>query len=250
MLSSPIRATIRAVLLVAAAGGLWWSFGSLRAERYAVPLQPLAERMLAGERFPPETIQRIVAAVQPVEQQQTCDRAHNFAAIIRFHVVLLAVSAGSRGGTDLAAAAAAADQDLRAALACSPSQAYAWLALALLESGLGKAPTVYLPDLAMSYRVGPHEGWISWRRSGFAFAHLASLDPETRGRVQQEFELMSRDAPERAASVFLAAGEDVRKRLLGLLSDAPLPQRTAIARLLLAKDVDISLPGVEIDDGK
>ncbi|HEX2135562.1 MAG TPA: hypothetical protein VHG30_06575 [Microvirga sp.] len=233
------------IAVAALAGG--WSLSVLPAALEATALSPITALVVGGESFKPETLARILARTERTERSGDCFAgALKDVATVRLRAAATALGSGS--GKDIAEQLDRARSAVRSLLLCSPHQSYFWYALFWLEMARGGASQDYLPYLEMSYRLGYREGWISPQRSRMALPLLSSFGPELRARVLSEYVGMATyDVPE-AANVFYEADATLRATLLPLFAQVPKTQRTEIAGLLNAADVEVEIPGVEKAD--
>ncbi len=100
--------------------------------------------------------------------------------------------------------------------------------------------------LRMSYRVGPHEGWVAARRNTIAFDHFPELPQDLADAAITEFrDLVVSGYFNTAAKVLVGPGWPIHEMLLRRLEDAPVEARRQLALVANARGYDIEVPGVE-----
>jgi hypothetical protein len=98
----------------------------------------------------------------------------------------------------------------------------------------------------MSYRVGPHEGWVAGRRNYIAFDHFSELPPDLADAAVTEFrDLVGSDYFVTAAKILVGPGWPIHEMLLRRIEDTPVEARRQLAFVAKARGHDIEVPGVE-----
>jgi tetratricopeptide (TPR) repeat protein len=239
------RPTWKAVLLISAAFGLFWSYQVLSHARERSAVGGMSAAILAGERVPDVAASRVLQYLQQ-RAVPGCNRLLEDRAVIQLYV---AAGEQSRGETSAADQLDKARAEIRRALSCAPSNAYLWYGLYWTERALNTRQQDALRFLEFSYEMAPREGWLAYYRSSDAVANVDSLSPATRRLVKAEYLSAVREAPALAVIIFKDADHGSRIRLLQWISDAPLSERQHIATLFDAADLVEDVPGVEYQGG-
>lgn len=241
------RWLLRSISVAIGAMAIAWSVLTLPVELTAMPLRPIADGILEGEKYSPEALARVAAYAKPLEALEDCYAGAPW-GVAMFRLRQTAQTLAVAHEAQIIDQLRRADLAVRKALVCSPYQPFLWYALYWVDSTGARDTAAELSALEMSYRLGPYEGWISPLRSRAALPLLDHLDPDTRERVLTEFVNMATDDTQEAARAFVRADGPLRVRLLPLLARVPPAQRAAFARMLHRVDVDVQIPGVEDRD--
>ena len=172
-------------------------------------------------------------------------RLSDSAAIVRFGLVDQAILAEKQKPPG-----PVVDQleaSIRRSLSAAPADSFLWLALFLATRHEGRiAAKTDFGFLRMSYRVGPHEGWIAGRRNispstiSRSFPRIWLTRPSRNSR-----DLVVSGYINTAAKVLVGPGWPIHEMLLRRLEDAPVEARRQLAFVAKARGYDIEVPGVE-----
>ena len=100
--------------------------------------------------------------------------------------------------------------------------------------------------LRMSYRVGPHEGWVAGRRNYIALENFPELPQDLADAAVTEFkDLVVSGYFNTAVKILVGPGWPIHDMLLRRLEDAPDEARRQLASSANARGYDIAVPGVE-----
>ena len=127
----------------------------------------------------------------------------------------------------------------------APADSFLWLALFLstrMKEVRSKEDFGYL---RMSYRVGPHEGWVAARRNYIAFDHFSELPQDLADAAVTEFGSCRFRLFVTAAKILVGPGWPIHEMLLRRLEDAPVEARRQLALVAKARGYDIAVPGVD-----
>jgi hypothetical protein len=183
-----------------------------------------ADELLLGEQFSSAALKSAVPTIESIERSGHCEAAaKRNASIIRLGMVESAVREGA--AESLPGLLNIADADVRAALACSPTDSYLWLVLFWLDSNRNGFRDAYFQYLDMSYQYGPYEGWIAVRRSHLAFATFEWLPSHLKVLAEREFlSLLKSRLYQQASDILTGPGWHVRGDIMPLFSNLSLAQ--------------------------
>jgi hypothetical protein len=229
--------------LLGLAAVAWGGFEFPQFWRQA-PLDHVASEVLQGHIFTIPLLMDEAGQLEASEKSSFCNpTAQRDAAVIRLAIVdnLMAEN------KTRTSAYAALNQATRTALACAPTDSFAWLTLFWLDvKGHGFTPTNAV-FLRLSYAEGPNEGWIALRRNRLAMALFSRLPSDLADDAVDEFvKLVNTGALySETAAIFAGASPVVQKRLVDALGAAkPIP-REIFAKTIYDKGMDLDIPGVE-----
>jgi hypothetical protein len=234
---------IRAALAAFGLGALAWGVAVLPVVLRDGPIEAVAKRIALGDSFQMNVLAGQLPAAASAEGTAFCRPASvRSAAVIRLRLAELAAATGDSGLTE--SAVAAARRSIRAALSCSPSDPYLWLALHWTENG----QSTDHPDfryLRMSYRLGPHEGWIAVARNRIAFTLFDKLPSDLGDAALREFAgLLETGEYDATVQIFTGPAWPVHNLILPRLAAVSLQHRMAFAQAVYAAGYDVTVPGV------
>jgi hypothetical protein len=208
------------------------------------PLDRVASEILQGHVFTTPLLTDEAEQLDASEKSSFCNpAARRDAAVIRLAIVDN-LTTENKSQTS---AYAALYQATRAALACAPSDSFAWLTLFWLDvKGHGFTPTNAV-FLRLSYAEGPNEGWIALRRNRLAIALFSKLPPDLADNAVDEFVKLVNTGqlyPE-TAKIFASAAPAAQKRLISALGSAKPTPREMFARTIYHDGINVTIPGVE-----
>lgn len=208
------------------------------------PLDRVASEILQGHVFTTPLLTDEAGQLDASGKSSFCNpAARRDAAVIRLAIVDN-LTTENKSQTS---AYAALYQATRAALACAPTDSFAWLTLFWLDvKGHGFTPTNAV-FLRLSYAEGPNEGWIALRRNRLAMALFSRLPSDLADDAVDEFVKLVNTGRlySETAAIFASVSPVAQKRLVGALGGAkPIP-REIFARTIYDKGIDVEIPGVE-----
>lgn len=237
---------LRIALVLLGLGGIAWSGIVLpAASRHAGP-EALGRRILAGEPFRVEALAAQRPALDAIEAEALCRApALRAAALIRFRLAEETLAAGDRGAID--ERLGQLRRSLEAALSCGPSDPFLWLALFWTRSTADGFAPEQLELLRLSYRTGPHEGYVALRRLPAALAIFPGLPSDLAEAALAEFVgLVRSDFLDGALDALNGPGWPLRNLLLSRLAPLPQAQRERFAHQARRREIDIAVPGVAL----
>ncbi len=233
----------RGVLISIGAFSVWWGMSTFPVFWQDARLDHTAENILDGEEFKREILQTLLA---DAESAKTWARpeAPRSAAIIRLNLaerVSIAENAKPPGPI--------IDQlgaSVRRSLSAAPADPLLWLALFWSRRMADDPSKEDFAYLRMSYRVGPHEGWVASMRNYIAFANFPELPQDLAEAVVTEFkDLVVSEYYHTAVKILVGPGWPVHDMLLRCLEDAPDEARRRLASSADQLGYEIAVPGVK-----
>jgi hypothetical protein len=202
-------------------------------------------RLAAGEPFRKVSLSTLRPELDRVEQSSwpVPESLHN-AAAIELHLSELELEAGEKiaGSPQFARTQRVIEAELRTI----PLDAFAWAALFWLRKTRDGMSKTIVPYLRMSYRAGPHEGWIAVNRNRTAVTVLSVLPKDLADLVTAEFaDLVASDYTKAAAEIVTGPGWANRELLLNGLANVPQDKKRNLADALYERGFDLVVPGVE-----
>jgi hypothetical protein len=228
--------------LCAGAGALVFAVLVLYVLAPPAGLERAAARIIAGDRYKAEDIDRLAAAIDPAAPLVRA-ASLRAAAILALRRAEDAIAEGRRIDIDDSLAALA--RLAPAALCAAPADAFLWLASFWRHNVAEGFAEASLPRLAMSYATGPNEGWIGVKRSAATLAVWERLPPELRERAVGEFAGLVQSRFREMAEILIGPGWMARDVLLRRLAPITDSIRKAFARALYKFGADVDVPGVD-----
>jgi hypothetical protein len=216
-----------------------WSVSALGCLREISALRQITQRMLLAENISFDRLAPVLIYLDEAGEARSCDRGAEEAAVIRLYA-----AAAAQGRPDWLLYADKASQQIRAALQCSPHNAFQWYALFWIEMNRGVSVKQYLPYLELSYRLAPNESWLAYFRSGNVLPLFEELESTTQELVRQEYRLLLRDNPDVAVMILGEADEKSRSVILPLLSSIDQDKKADFAKKLDKQGVRVDVPGI------
>lgn len=177
---------LRGTLLLLSAACLTWAVIAGPPAAGANAISQLGKRIATGETFRPEILQRMLET-----QPQTVAGNGCYVPDVRGRSLIatrLAELALEAGQTQILNARLASARDkLRQLLACEPHDSFSWLALYWTSGHLEGFGQGIFGFLDMSYRTGPLEGWIAFRRNPLAALVFRDMSPATQAHIIDEW---------------------------------------------------------------
>ena len=162
----------RGVLISIVAFSVWWGMSTFPVFWQDARLDHTAEIVLDGEVFKREILQTLLADADSAEAWARPEALRS-AAIIRLNLaerVSIAENAKPPGPI-----IDQLDASVRRSLSAAPADPLLWLALFWSNRMADDPSKEDFAYLRMSYRVGPHEGWVASMRNYIAFANFPEL---------------------------------------------------------------------------
>lgn len=235
---------VRAVVLLLAAICLAWAalVGPPAVGAYA--MSKLGARVADGESFRSQALEEMLEAPPQPIAGIDC-----YAADLRGRMLVsarLAELALDGLQTQLVPARLTlARESARRLLACDPYDSQGWLALYWATGNLEGFGGKVFDLLVMSYRTGPREGWISFRRNPQAVFAFGELSVEMQELITREWARLVADWQQMPAAVALErATSETRLRLLSERARISDSSWIGFARFLERRGSPIELPGV------
>jgi hypothetical protein len=237
---------LRVFCVVCGLAAIAWGATTLPIFRQQVMIESTARRIVRGETFKVDGLVAQTDDAEAAENSWYCRPSGlRSAALIRLRLAEMS----SREGTPSLAESRMEEfaGSVRAALACTPSDPFLWLALYWAENNRNGFKTQYIDYLRMSYRLGPNEGWVMLKRNPFALAVFEQLPPDLADMAVAEFAkiLNTEGLKYEAVAIFTGAGWRIRDRLLPALKNVAGRHRQAFADALRSAGYSVAVPGTQ-----
>ena len=214
----------------------------------SVTLERAAGRIVMGDRYRPEELDRLPGADELAVQPLVRASSLRSAAIVALRQTEETIANGLR--TDIDRQIEMLRRSLQHALAVGPADPFLWLTLFWQESFIGGSESTRLSMLEMSYRTGPREGWVAVRRSPWTLGLYSRLRPDLQEIATTEFVGLVASRFNEAASILTGPGWSIRDILVPRLAKVDELQRKALARVLYQGGYDVQVPGVDRPDDR
>lgn len=232
----------RTFLVIFGCAAVAWGMYVLPAFARQLPIERVATHVLNGDPFKSGVLAALMPQVEAAERTERCSPAviHS-AAIIRTRMAEQAIA----DGDDIDAQLNALRDSIRRSLACSPADPFLWVVLYWVEINRNGFQPDYLKYLRLSYQLGPNEGWIAFKRNGYALAIFRQLPPDIADMALAEFPRLL-DSGFYAETVAIITGPGWRERdiLLPRLNGVAERHRQAFDRALYKLGYDATVPGI------
>jgi hypothetical protein len=211
------------------------------------PLGKLAAEILEGQVFRRQALLAQDRRLEAVERSLLCNpvEMHN-AVIVRLAMFEGAIRDGNQAGAE--SAYSALHDAATNALACVPSDAFAWLALFWLDVGRRGLSAANAEYLRLSYALAPNEGWIALWRNRLALSMFEQLPADLSDDALEEFVRLVDTGRlySETATIFAKAGLSAKNRIVERLAKADATSRALFARTLYDMGLDVEIPNTTI----
>jgi hypothetical protein len=204
-------------------------------------IERIATQIIAGDTFKIDTLAQQIPIIESIKKSAYCrPAALRSAAIIQLRMTEVAVSGNHRQDEFKSLV-----NVIRSSLSCAPADPFLWLALYSVEITENGFKPDYLKYLRMSYRLGPHEGWIALKRNPLAFAAFQQLSPDLREAAVNEFVAMLRDSrfTDQAAEILIGPAWPERELIMSNLTSLTDYDRRRFTDALYLRGY-VNVPGI------
>lgn len=245
----PAGLDLRIALILLGLSSLAWAGVVLLAWPQPAAVEQSAARIVRGDRYKPEDLDRLAPLLAGIEAAPWSRAASvRAAAIVELRRAESALTDGRR--EDIDRHLGTLERLIPRALDAAPSDAFLWLALFWRDNlALGVDPA-RLAVLDMSYRTGPNEGWVGVRRSPVSLALFRLMPPALRERAITEFAGLVQSRFAEMPDILGGPGWAARDALLPRLARVDEPQRRTFARALYRAGIDVNVPGIDRPDDR
>ena len=223
---------------------VWWGIVEFPVFWQESSIERIARQIIAGDQFKIETLIKHVPILTAAEISTNCRPATvRSAAVIPTPHGRASDCRGRFGSFQRPNGCAA--QPIRVSLSCSPADAFLWIVLFWVEAARVGVEPDDLKYLRMSYRLGPNEGWIAWKRNPFAFSIFEELPADLREAAIREFVgLVQSGFIDPAVDILTGPAWQVRDLILPRLAAVTHRRREEFSRELLRRGHEIPIPGI------
>lgn len=238
------RGMARGVIALFGIGAIVWAVSAITVYQAEAGLADPAQNILQGEIYTPDQLDQLRSRLGAVQGRVV--RASTFSDAAVIWLRLSDTAFVSKSGLPISMADDL-DRALGSALATTPTASFLWLAEYWLQTVREGTAERGANLLRMSYKFGPHEGWIAQRRNRLALAVFTSLPDDLAKQVPAEFVgLLSSGLYADAADILAGTSGAARDVLLARLAEVDIGDRRRLARALEAKKLDGHIvPGIE-----
>ncbi|HWM46420.1 MAG TPA: hypothetical protein VNR11_05840 [Xanthobacteraceae bacterium] len=241
--------TFRCLLLLFGVAAISWGTFVLVVAPQPTIVATAASKILRGNSFAQDDLRGIGLAAAALDTVPvTRPSAFRDRVVVELRRAELALADGAR--TKIDTRFDTLHVALRDALTMTPADPFLWLALAWHTAVTGGLDGKMLGYLALSYQLGPNEGWIAVRRNPLALAIFPRLPPELAKRALGEFARLVESRFDETPRILLGPGWAQRDRLLPQLATASDGSRRWFARALHRLGADVAVPGVPARDAR
>lgn len=239
------KLVLRPVIVVCGLTAILWATVAIRAYSKDAPLAYTAKAILSGDKFNSKQMESIKEQIVVTSDLREAS-ALSGAAVVRMFLLENEIKSGNREISVLDYERLQAN--VSEALARSPTDSFMWLAAFWLKRLRNdELTTDDFNLLRMSYRSGPNEGWIVFKRIPLALGASEKAPADLADKALWDIIGLVRSGFYwEAAGIFEGLGSDVRNQTLSRLLRVDLSSRRAFARALADKGISgLVIPGVE-----
>ena len=241
----PYSVVVRVLYTALGLVGIAWGLVTLPSSWQSAPIERAAGLLMQQHPIRGAALETLLAETKSAKLGSLCrPTLARSEAVIQIRLLEEALDLEQR--TKIDALLQNVDRALRTALSCSPSDPFLWFVLYWLESFSGVISEKSITYLALSYDLGPNEGWIALKRNRAAFAIFEKLPPNFADRVIAEFIglIATNRLYTEAAQIFVGPAWRVRDRIIPRLAELGQLQRIGFAKTLYHRGYEIDIPGV------
>jgi hypothetical protein len=244
LVSAPYIPMARSFVVILGCTAVWWGIIGFPVYWQDSSTERIASQIIAGDPFKVETLAQQLPMIESIKRSTYCrPAALRSATIIQLRMLEVAASANDRQHLD--EHLKSFGNVIRSSLSCAPADPFLWLALYSVEITENGFKPGYLKYLRLSYRLGPHEGWIALKRNPLAFAVFQQLSPDLGENAINEFvALLESDLPDQAAEIFIGSAWPERELILSHLTHLADKDRQRFANALYQRGYDLNVPGI------
>lgn len=215
-----------------------WSFWMFPGFLRGMTIERMAARIITTEPYKLDALNTVLGFNEVVVPPGLCRPSNaRAAAIVQIKVFETTFDEG--GGEDLDREQQNLIDRLARAFECAPADPYLMLALFWQRNVATGLDAKSLAFLDASYRLGPNEGWVAFRRNRFAAVLLPNVSPELAEKILLEFKrLLASQFFQEAIDIYRAADVESRKRLFAQAANVDDQSRRAFYSYLRSADLD------------
>ena len=244
LVTAPYILLARSFVVILGCIAVWWGIIGFPIFWQDSSIERIATQIIAGNPFKVETLTQQLPIIDSIKSSAYCrPAALRSATIIQLRMLEVAASANDRQHLD--EYLKSLGNAIRSSLSCTPADPFLWLALYSVEVTENGFKPDYLKYLRVSYRLGPHEGWIALKRNPLAFAAFQQLPPDLGENAINEFvALLESDLSDQAAEIFIGPAWPERELILSHLTRLSDYERQSFADALHRRGYDLNVPGI------
>jgi hypothetical protein len=227
--------------------GVIWGLLLLPRLTQLGPLNRITAEILQHHSFAQPVLLAEADRISLSTKSRLCNPSELHNAVV-LHLAILEGAIKSGDQTKAEPAYGGLHDMVEAALACTPSDAFAWLTLFWLDSSRRSISAANAQYLRLSYTLAPNEAWIALWRSKLAFSVFEQLPEDLAEDALNEFVRLvdtGRLYPE-MATIFTQAGLSAKGRIVERLANADAIARSLFARTLYDMGSEIEIPNTRM----
>jgi hypothetical protein len=212
---------------------IYWGVGRLPGFWRNFSPERVATRVIAGDSFKPEVLDRQLLLMQGAANAAYCDPAElRSVAVIKLRMMELSDSKDDQRAERSDSLRSA----IRSSLSCAPADPFLWLVLYSVEKNESALNPDFLKYLRMSYELGPNEGWIAVKRNRLAFEIFQLLPADlAKGAVNEFIGLLDAGLYQLAAETFVGPAWPEHELILARLQSVSADKRKLFAQALSSR---------------
>jgi hypothetical protein len=244
LVTAPYILLARSFVVILGCIAVWWGIIGFPIFWQDSSIERIATQIIAGNPFKVETLTQQLPIIDSIKSSAYCrPAALRSATIIQLRMLEVAASANDRQHLD--EYLKSLGNAIRSSLSCAPADPFLWLALYSVEVTENGFKPDYLKYLRLSYRLGPHEGWIALKRNPLAFAAFQQLPPDLGENAINEFvALLESGLSDQAAEILIGPAWPERELILSHLTRLSDYERQSFADALHRRGYDLNVPGI------
>lgn len=211
--------------------GISWGLLALPQSQTVDGLRNVESRLLASEFFSQTALTSIIDSAAEAHLSSCASHAQRAMLLIE----ILLADASLRAGLvkDFDQHVSSLERRGKQVLGCTPRDSFAWLLMFNLEMLHGRLNEHSLDLLTTSYRMSPHEAWISIRRNPVAVSVLMVAGEPLRQQILLEFGHLLRDGFfDDAARSYARGAKQAQELLANEVEKLDLQQKAAFQAAL------------------
>jgi hypothetical protein len=241
----------RVIIFLFGSVAVAWGAYQFSLTRQQEPVQRAASDLLKGRGFSSRTLTKLLSDSDSAAARAICVPSElRSLVVLRIALLKSEIADGKASVASADASYVQLYQLAKAALECSPSDAYIWMTLFWLDASRHGLTPENAKFLQMSYESGSNEGWVAFGRVQVALSLLDRLPDRLSQNVVDDFiKLLNTGVLyDDLAAVLVDEAPGVKTRVIRSLDAVGPSVRQKLSKALRDKDADVVIPGVQAPD--